>query len=114
MSYLQGVLNSDNISGNLITLAELGTLDCDVPENYGWTGTHTCANSKYGWLRNGQNWWSSSAYNGNAAMVWALNHIGYQSNASVTSERGIRPTITISREVISANSDKVIISRIDS
>ena len=110
-SYLKDLLKSDDISGNLITLRELGKLDCDVPELYGWTGTHTCANSKYTWILNGQNWWTRSAYNGNASMVWTLNHIGYQTNTSIDGTRGIRPTITLPIEVINQNQDKIIISK---
>ncbi len=94
----------ENLTTTLITLSQLEKLGCIIQEDYSTTGQETCANSPHAsWLINGQNWWTRSAVSNSS-----LNEIFYVSSTGSLSNTyyndgytgGIRPVITISKEVL--------------
>ena len=104
IDYLKTEYNVD-VVGNIITLSELGILGCTIPSDYANdSGGWTCNNSQYSeWLVNNQYWWTRSAYSENAHYIWmvkgsgSLNADWYDNSAD--DEIGVRPTITISKEL---------------
>ena len=102
VSYLKDKTGMTSISGDLITLSQLGKLGCIYPKNYKWTNNaaeRTCKNSKnISWIANGQNWWTKSVLSDDEDSIWDLSGDGVM-YAGVYSDGtlGIRPVITISK-----------------
>ena len=101
VSYLNDESGSTSITGDLITLAQLGELGCIYPSDYMNTGnpnTQTCANSEYiSWLITGQKWWTRSANSkGHISFVWTVSSDlgGAPCNGTAW---GVRPVITIDK-----------------
>lgn len=104
VSYLQTVLEDTSISGDLITLTELKALGCVVPTDYAGISDYsgrTCINSPYkSWLINGQYWWTRSASSGSSSYMWVLSAGGGLYSNSYSRDNGVRPVITISKEIL--------------
>ena len=104
VAYLNEVTESDFVKGDLISLSQLGTLDCKYPTNYGDvedSNLKTCANSKYKeWLVNDQIWWTKSIYPEANNTVWYVYKSGALHGAKYNDVRGIRPIITIPKSTI--------------
>ena len=102
VSYLKEKTGDTELSGTLITLTELGNLGCIIGEDYSPNGGNTCvASENASWLINGQYWWTRSAYSNADYGVWGVNDLGrVGSVAYFSSTCGIRPLITISKEVL--------------
>ena len=102
VTYLQGVTGDSALTGDLITMAQLGELGCTVPSDYdeadgGWT----CTNSEHkNWLINSQDWWTRSASPKDSTYIWFVKEDGNLINYDCQAENGIRPTITISKETL--------------
>ena len=111
VTYLKSVTRSNEISGNLITMNELGDLGCEINSEYYYGGGTLafCTMSEYnGWLINGQYWWTRSALSN---YPWGVWHVIANSDSvlitdisyfSVQNMHAIRPTITISKDVARA------------
>lgn len=87
-----------SVTGDLITLSELGELGCTVPTDYAWgSGGWTCTGSEHkDWLINGQYFWTRSVSSINA--VWVMLSGGQLGDYDCNGSNGIRPVITISKE----------------
>ena len=98
-SYLKNLLGDQSLRGNLITGKELINLGCEVDENYLWSGHDNCKTSPHSlWLINGQTWWTTAAYFKDVIYAgWADGTLGDDSYGDV---KGVRPTITISKETL--------------
>ena len=102
VTYLIEQTGDTGLTGNLITLNELKTLDCDITEDYSDTSSGTCVNSKYKtWLINNQTWWTRSANASQASGAWIVQKDGTINGIddALSHHGGIRPTITMSKEV---------------
>ena len=105
VSFLQSELNDIDVSGNLITLKEMGNLGCTFPDDYGWIAddsARTCTVSKYfSWLINGQRWWTRSVSAVDKTHVWNVSAIDvFRGDNFKEAKRGIRPIITVSKDVL--------------
>ena len=105
VSYLQEETGDTSITGDLITLAELGTLSCTYPSDYSYVSAaseRTCANSSNAsWLVKGQHWWTRSALPDIYNIVWLVDTSGaLNSNRCHATDYGVRPVITISKSEI--------------
>ena len=101
VTYLQGETGDTSLSGNLITLTELKSLGCTIKDDYTFESDLTCKNSKYiSWIANGQRWWTLSAYSSRNDFVWFVYNGGSLSCYTYTELHGIRPVITISKNVL--------------
>lgn len=108
VTFLQSETGDLSLSGDLITLKELSNLGCVYPSEYELTNlqeTRTCENSIHiEWLANEQFWWTKSAESTNENEIWRVDSNGLldTSNFAINDgwSRGIRPTITISKEIL--------------
>lgn len=85
------------VTGDLITISELGKLGCTIPTDY---TMGTCDSSEYSdWLINGQDWWTSSIiYDTNR---WGVSGSGELIDVDIYDlALGVRPVITIPKEVL--------------
>ena len=85
------------VTGDLITISELGKLGCTIPTDY---TMGTCDSSEYSdWLINGQDWWISSIiYDTNR---WGVSGSGELIDVDIYDlALGVRPVITIPKEVL--------------
>ena len=102
VSYLQEDTGDTTLTGDLITMAQLGELGCTVPSVYTWvsdSNARTCANSSHSdWLINGQYWWTRSTISGYPHFIWIMYDGGDLGNYSYYSTCGVRPVITLSRD----------------
>ena len=104
VSYLQTELGDNSVSGDLITLKELGSLGCIVPTDYTtgadpWNDPWTCVNSSQkDWLINGQFWWIRSAHSVYSHHVWIMDIYGGLFGNAYHSPMPVRPIIIISKE----------------
>ena len=88
--YLQGEIGNTTLSGDLITISNLISLGC---------GNSTCKNSEYSsWLVSGQFWWTRTA-SSSPDYVYHINHAGTFALNSYSVNAGIRPVITIPKEL---------------
>lgn len=102
VSYLQNKTDDSSITGTLITMNQLKSLDCVINDDYTYTEYLYCYYSDYkSWLLNGTAWWTRSAYATSDYAVWEVEESGllfgaphYGYNAS------IRPVITISKSTL--------------
>jgi hypothetical protein len=105
-AYLNNIVKDSNISSNLITMTTLKNLGCTITDNYSISSeTLSCTNSQHVlWLVNGQSWWTRSAYSGNADDIWIVSTdgslYGFQQGNFYGGRYGIRPIITISKNVL--------------
>ena len=102
VDYISNELSDDSVTGDLMTLKQLSSLGCVIPTNYEYVADsngRTCSNSEHiGWINNNQRWWTKSAVFDYPEYVWIVgidNHLGV---GLYNYSRGIRPTITISKE----------------
>ena len=105
VSYLKTEYGVD-VTGDLITMAQLGDLGCTIPSDYAWGdaeyGDYTCNNSEHSeWLVNGQYWWTRSAYSEGSISLWIVDDDGsLGSHRGYIINDGVRPVITISKSLI--------------
>jgi hypothetical protein len=58
VNYLKEQTGDTSLTGNLLTLTELGTLGCTITPDYSWQSDLGCSSSIHNeWLTNHQNWW---------------------------------------------------------
>ena len=112
VSKLQTKTGDTTLSGDLITLTELGNLGCTVPSNYSnGSGGWTCVGSDFSkWLINGQHWWTRSASSAYSPGVWMVYDTGTFGGIAYNSVFGVRPIITITKDAILNFVPPVIIS----
>ena len=93
---------SDTLTGNLITVTELGELGCTISADYSDVTGLTCANSaNASWIVNGQYYWTCSAGTSRSDYVWNVSTSGdLFDNSYYKQFRGVRPVITISKSLI--------------
>ena len=107
VEYLKEQLGDDTVTGDLITLKDLEELGCTVPSDYAWgSGEWNCYDSPYGWIANGQYWWTRSVFSTGSSSVWCVFPNGYLYVIGYFNHRGVRPVITISKETL-RNLDKI-------
>lgn len=104
VNYLRTTTGDTSITGDLITLRELKSLGCTISDDYSYTSGLTCSNSEYKtWLVNSQYWWTRSASSSSPISVWMMNYFGNLSTSSYNDSmggNGVRPTITVSKEML--------------
>ena len=107
VAYLKETTNDMSLTGTLMTLGDLKNLGCTINDDYTFdyateNGLLTCADSaQASWLINGQTWWLRSASANNGGCAWYLGgsgRLGYE--WTTFSAAGIRPVITISKNVL--------------
>lgn len=105
VSYLKSVTDDESLTGNLITLKELKSLGCDITDKYDVISDSppNCKSSEnLMWLQNNQKWWTRSVFFSSNEYIWFYSSnifdYGYDYGYSYASA-GIRPTITISRDL---------------
>ena len=96
-----GLYNYEIDEGNLITLKQLIDLGCTAPIDYvPGSGGWNCNSSPYkDWLVNGQNWWTRSLKGSDSPYCVTDSGILCGSWYGNTSGPGIRPVLTISKEL---------------
>ena len=104
VSYLKTEYGVD-VTGDLITMAQLGDLGCTIPSDYAWGdaeyGDYTCNNSEHSeWLVNGQYWWTRSADSEGSSDVWMMYDDGILYTDYYNFPIGVRPVITISKSLL--------------
>ena len=101
VSYLKTQYNVD-VTGDLITMTQLGNLGCTIPTDYAWgDGGWTCTSSEHSeWLVNGQDWWTCSAYPEIPVSIWIVYADGKLRDDISASYYGVRPVITISKSLL--------------
>lgn len=96
VSYLKDITVNEDITGDLITLKQLGNLGCSISSNYASSTQYTCANSTYiSWLNNGKYWWTKSAPSDYDNSVWAVSGSGSLLSSGYNGSLGIRPVISM-------------------
>lgn len=101
VSYLQTYTKDPGITGDLISVRELGELDCTVSSDYSIQNGLTCENSKYSnWIINNQWWFTKSAGTDYSRMVWVVTPVGALNDDLCVDIDGIRPTITIKKDTL--------------
>ena len=94
-------LETDTLTGNLITVTELGELGCTISADYSYSGNETCVNSaNASWIVNGQYYWTRSANSDHSNSVWYVLASGILDTTHYSGYRGVRPVITISKSLI--------------
>ena len=92
------------MSGDLITLADLYDLQCNVNQNYNYFSDVNCNNSPFAeWIVNGQNCWTKSAYPHSDVDLWKVEIDGRLNGNKHTSSNGVRPVITVSKNIFKLN-----------
>ena len=88
-----------SVTGDLITLSQLGDLGCTVPTDYAWgSGGWKCTDSEHSnWLINGKYWWTRSTRSDNPYRMWIMRSTGFLYDEFYSSDYGVRPVITISK-----------------
>ena len=93
--------SSDTLTGNLITVTELGELGCTISDDYSYVSGLTCSTSaNASWIVNGQKYWTRSAYPNTSFYVWYVYTSGDLDNYYYYYSFGVRPVITISKSLI--------------
>ncbi len=116
VSYLKRETGFSNISGDLITLKELGNLGCLIYSLDDYSGSFlesvdNCTVSQYAdWLVIEQLWWTKSAYSLEGGEVWKVtfssgSEYGYLLGAGdwINPDLGIRPVITMPKSYFRGN-----------
>lgn len=104
VSYLNTLTGSTDIEGDLITLSQLKNLGCYITDNYSDDGTLNCKNT-YSWLTAVDSWWTKSADSNSSDYVWwvsydyVVSYYSYGSPSSTYGQNGVRPVITISKDL---------------
>ena len=111
VSYLQGVTYDSSLTGTLITLTELESLDCPINYDSSVSSELNCINSEYAdWLINGQYWWTRSADADSSTTVWVVYVLGNLLANSYSDSNGVRPVITMSKEKLENYFNPTLIS----
>ena len=96
--------SSDTLTGNLITVTELGELGCRIPAYYREVSdqsTQTCEYSaNASWIANGQYYWTRSATHDDNKYVWYVGVSGKLLTNPYHASYGVRPVITISKSLL--------------
>jgi len=105
VNYLNSEINGNSVTGDLITVLQLGNLGCTINEKYK-NGSYDCLSSEHkDWLINGQKWWTKSASpyedgTKDGKYIWKVREDGTLGIRSIGNGQGIRPTITIDKETL--------------
>ena len=93
---------TDILTGNLITVTELGELGCTIRADYSNVSGTICEKSvNASWIANGQEYWTRSAYapfNNRVLFVYPSGRISF--SIYFEGRFGIRPVITISKTLL--------------
>lgn len=104
VDFLKTETGNELITGDLISLYQLETLDFDLPDDWSTNngiGITTSTNKYKSWFINGQNWWTKAAGTTSDKTVYIISADGSISSGYYTSNgRGVRPVITISKDAI--------------
>ena len=104
VNYLKTLVNvtsNDVLTGNLITLTELGDVGCTINADYTWSDKITCNSSPYkSWVIKGQYYWTRSAKTGDGNNIWTVFITGELFSYNYGLDFGIRPVITVSKSLI--------------
>ena len=104
VQYLKILTDDNTIKGDLITMKQLGSLDCIYNTNYYYEediSLRTCANSKYkNWLLNNQYAWTKSIQTDDAVGIWTLHDDGELDDHTYSKTYGIRPVIIVSKDAL--------------
>jgi len=95
---LDNTLGTDDTAIRIITLKDLVSVGCVMPDNYDFDPLNSNCNntSNSSWIYNDQSWWIASAWPGSDEVVWGFeNSFSPQNYAN---SLGIRPVISVSRE----------------
>ena len=93
--------SSGTLTGNIITMTELGELGCTISADYSSVSGLTCVNSTYAsWIVNGQDYWTRSASTRYGDYVWYVNASGTLADYYFYARHGVRPLITISKSLL--------------
>ena len=112
VEYLKELTGYNDISGDLISVSQLGELGCDIPLDYSFNSdlNYSCYDSKYeSWLIDdfmSDYWWTKSAVSNKVDNVWYFNydslyfHVGYRATTSIGYMYlpTVRPVIIIPKE----------------
>ena len=113
VEYLKELTGYNNISGDLISVSQLGELGCNIPLDYSFNSdlNYSCYDSKYeSWLIDdfmSDYWWTKSAVSNKVDNVWYFNydslyfHVGYRATTSIgyMYVPTVRPVITVDRSI---------------
>lgn len=81
-------------------MTEFKKLECKINDDYSVTYGLGCQDSPYiSWIGNGQYTWTKSAAESDGNYIWTLNDSNGFSNFMYVYSYGIRPTITISKDI---------------
>ena len=101
--YLSSLMDEEYVETDLITLKELQTLGCDIPEDYSWESAKTCEDSPYAsWLANGQSWWTRSSASDNSLAVWLVTWNGGLTYGVGLATNGVRPIVRVNKSSLAA------------
>ena len=103
VTYLKALTSDNTLVGNLITLRELGDLGCIVSSDYSYSERGSCVDSTFkNWLINNQSWWTRSVRTDQDYQLWWMYENGdlHGDNEYDIGLGGVRPTITISKEIL--------------
>ena len=101
--YLSSLMDEEYVETDLITLKELQTLGCDIPEDYSWESAKTCKDSPYAsWLVNGQSWWTRSSASDNSLAVWLVAWNGGLTYGVGLATDGVRPIVRVNKSSLAA------------
>jgi len=105
VDFLKTETGNELITGDLVSLYQLETLDFDLPDDWSTNngiGITTSTNKYKSWFINGQNWWTKAAGSTSDKTVYIISADGSISSGYYTSNgRGVRPVITIPKEALS-------------
>ena len=99
VNYLKEKTKISDITGTLITVKELGNLDCSIDVNYS-SYDMTCDSSIYAsWLISNQFWLTRSATVADSNDFWAVDNEGQIMSSDLGGRGGVRPVITVPIEI---------------
>lgn len=102
VSYLKRITGTNKITGDLISLQQLGELGCIVSNDYSNASDMSCVPSKYyNWVVLPHSYWTKSAYSAYGELIWIVYSSGILGCDGVgRTDTVIRPVITIPSYVL--------------
>lgn len=100
VSYIKQLIGHHEVSGDIMTLSQFPSLGCTISQDYSYIEEKSCINSPYfNWLVTGQEWWIRSVFNSSSNEVWMFKSHGGYKGYKYTDYYGVRPTITIPKQI---------------